>query len=129
MSDDRLDFFVRLESEVWEAMLAGDAEADRRLLSDDFFGVYPRGFEGHDEHAGHLADGPVATRYTIADARLRVLGDDTVLLAYRADYRPIVDGTPGADAAMYISSIWCRRGTTWLNVFSQDTPTTARPTP
>ena len=129
MSDDRLEFFVRLETEVWEAMFAGDPEADRRLLSDDFLGVYPRGFEGHDAHADHLAHGPVIERYTIADARLRVLADDTVLLAYRADYRPIVDGTPGADEAMYISSIWCRRGTTWLNVFSQDTPTTAPPTP
>lgn len=48
MSDDRLEFFVRLETEVWEAMVAGDAETDRRLLSDDFLVVYPRGFEGHD---------------------------------------------------------------------------------
>ena len=127
MNDDRLETFVRLETEVWEAMLAGDPEADRRLLSDDFLGVYPRGFEGHDAHAGHLAHGPLVARYTIADARLRVLADDTVLLAYRADYQPVVDGTPGADEAMYISSIWCRRGPTWLNVFSQDTPTPARP--
>lgn len=122
MSDHPLDFFVRLETEVWETLVAGDPEVGRRLLSSDFLGVYPQGFEGRTEHAAHLADGPVMESYAIGDARVVELAADLVLLAYRADYRPVVDGEPGAPATMYISSIWCRRDDAWVNVFSQDTP-------
>lgn len=122
MNDDRLDLFVRLETLVWEALVAGDPEADRRMLSDDFLGVYPDGFETRAGHVAQLAGGPVMASWSIADARLVELADDTVLLAYRADHRPIVDGVAGADATMYISSIWCDRAGEWTNVFSQDTP-------
>ena len=123
MTDDRVEHFVGLETGVWEALVAGDAAADRRLLSADFLGVYPQGFEGRIEHAAHLANGPVMAGFAITDARLVELADDTVLLAYRADYRPIAAGVQGVDETMYISSIWCHRGDEWLNVFSQDTPT------
>lgn len=47
---------------------------------------------------------------------------DTVLLAYRADYRPADGGSVGAEATTYFSSIWRRRDGGWTNVFSQDTP-------
>jgi hypothetical protein len=122
MTDDRLDRYVELETRVWEALVSGDADADRRLLSADFLGVYPQGFEGRDEHAVHLANGPIMSAYEISDARLVDLADDTVLLAYRADYRPVVEGVVGREETMYISSIWCSRGGEWSNVFSQDTP-------
>ncbi len=122
MGDARLDFFVRLETGVWDALIAGDPEADRDLLSADFLGVYPQGFEGRAEHVGHLVDGPIMASYSIADARLVELAGDTVLLAYRADYRPVAVGEPGEAETMYISSIWCRRGDEWRNIFSQDTP-------
>jgi hypothetical protein len=127
MTGDRVEHFVGLETDVWEALVAGDAAADRRLLCADFLGIYPQGFEGRTEHAAHLVDGPVMAGFAITDALLVELAHDTVLLAYRADYRPIVAGVQGVDETMYISSIWCRRGGEWLNVFSQDTPA-ARPT-
>ena len=122
MTDHTVDFFVELERDVWEALVNGDGEADRRLLSDDFVGVYPHGIEGRGAHAAHLASGPIVARYTMGDTRIRVLAADTVLLTYRADYQPIVDGVVGDEATMFVSSIWCRRETMWRNVFSQDTP-------
>lgn len=117
-----LDGLLELEYSVWDALVAGDATADACLLSDDFLGVYPSGFADRDEHAGQLHDGPTVAEYSLHDARLLAVTGDDVLLAYRAEYRRVVAGEPGPPSSEYISSLWSRRGGTWVNVFSQDTP-------
>ena len=122
MSDLTVHRFVELERAVWDALVRGDAAADAALLSDDFVGVYPDGFSGREAHAAQLAGGPTMASYEIIDARIMVLAPDTVLLAYRADYRPATAGGAGEPEAMFISSIWCERDARWVNVFSQDTP-------
>ena len=107
-----------METRVWEALVSGDAEADAALLHPNFLGVYPSGFSDRDGHSGQLADGPSVATYRIEDARVIELSPDTALLAYLAHYaRP---GSPH-EAAMYVSSIWRRDGTDWVNLFSQDT--------
>ena len=122
VGDTNLDTFIELETQVWEALRRGDGEADTRLLSDDFLGVYPSGFANRSDHAGELADGPTVAGYELHDARIMVLSDDDVLLAYRADYDPVSSGVRGARATMYVSSLWCRRASRWVNVFSHDCP-------
>jgi hypothetical protein len=114
--------FVELETQVWEALRRGDAEADTRLLSDDFLGVYPTGFADRSDHARQLADGPTVADYEIHDARIMVLSENDVLLAYRADWHALVAGERGNRESMYVSSLWCQRAGTWVNVFSQDCP-------
>jgi hypothetical protein len=47
-----LQALVELETMVWDALQRGDADADSRLLSDDFLGVYSSGFAGRSDHAG-----------------------------------------------------------------------------
>jgi len=39
-----VQFFVDLESRMWDALANCDANADHELLSADFVGVYPTGF-------------------------------------------------------------------------------------
>jgi hypothetical protein len=114
--------FVELETQVWEALRRGDAEADRRLLSEDFLGVYPTGFADRSAHAGELADGPTVADYELHDPRILKVSEDDVLLAYRADWHALVAGERGALESMYVSSLWCRRAGAWVNVFSQDCP-------
>lgn len=113
------EFFIGLESQVWDALARGDAGADRELLSADFVGVYPTGFAGRDDHSGDLSDGPTVSTYVIADARVIEVSNDAVMLSYRADYR-----RPGAHGgeAMFVSSLWAQRDGRWWNTFSQDTP-------
>ncbi len=108
-----------LEKQVWRALIDGNADADRALLSADFLGVYPTGFANRDDHVGQFADEPTMAEFKLSQEKLRVLTPDVVLLCYRADYlRPgMIDWD-----AMLISSLWERRLGVWINSFSQDTP-------
>ncbi|WP_298847708.1 nuclear transport factor 2 family protein [uncultured Ruegeria sp.] len=114
-----LNEILDLEKQVWMALVDGNANADRALLSADFLGVYPSGFANRDDHVGQFADAPTMAEFDLSDERLRVLTPDIVLLSYRADYL-----RPGAAAreTMLISSLWERTNDVWINTFSQDTP-------
>jgi hypothetical protein len=107
-----VDYFIALESQVWEAFIAGDAEADRRVLAPNFIGVYSTGFSDRDEHCEPLRKGPLARRYEIKEPRILVLSESLVMLLYLAESPP---------DRMYVSSLWQKVDSHWNNVFSQDT--------
>lgn len=117
--DDLLQQLLAAETKVWEALLAGDPAADRAALADEFLSVTPTGFLNATDHAQALAAGPTVARYRICGAHAVPVGADHGLLTYRADY--LMAGA-GAEAAMYVSSLWRREADGWINVFSQDTP-------
>lgn len=124
-----IDTFIELESHVWQALVAGDGEADRSLLAESFLGVYPTGFADRAGHAAQLEAGPTVERYEMTDARLRQVSNDAYLLSYLAGYvRPHGTGE-GQREQMYISSLWERDGDRWVNTFSQDTPVELGSTP
>jgi len=122
MYEDSVEFFVELESQVWDALAHGDASADRELLASDFVGVYATGFASRSDHADQLVDGPIVATYAISDPRLIRLTKSAVMLCYRAKYRRARRGLPGDEETMYVSSLWIERDGRWLNTFSQDTP-------
>jgi hypothetical protein len=119
MPERSTQFFVDLESKVWDGLVSGDADAEHELLSADFVGVDPSGFATRAEHADQLSRGPITTSYSIEDARLIEVSDDSVLLCYRADHQPVGSAEP---ESMFISSLWVERDGRWWNTFSQDTP-------
>lgn len=121
---ERLDQILALERGVWQALVDGDARADRAALAEDFLGVYSTGFADRADHVGQLATGPTVARFALSEARLVGLGQDRVLLAYRAEFTRV--GKHAAEA-MYVSSIWEARGGVWLNTFSQDSAVDAPP--
>lgn len=119
MDTPDVQFFVGLETRVWEALVSGDQEADRAMLSADFLGVYPTGFSDREQHVAQLRGGATMTAYTLRDARVVHVTPETVMLSYRAEYTAV--GSEREDA-MYISSLWQQRQGRWWNTFSQDTP-------
>jgi hypothetical protein len=121
VTEHDIEQFLGLETEVWEALAKGDGEADGRLLSDDFLGVYTVGFSDRAGHVAQLADGPTVSEYSLRKARLMELSHDMVLLAYRAEFRRPGEREP---ESVLISSIWQEREGRWVNIFSQDTPAT-----
>ncbi|WP_323784001.1 nuclear transport factor 2 family protein [Leisingera sp.] len=112
---------LALETKVWEALVSGDPEADGRLLSEDFLGVYPSGFSDKAGHCGQLKDGPLMARYRLSDAQLRIITARAALLSYRARY---CAAGSGQWQVMLISSLWEQGAAGWINTFSQDTPET-----
>jgi hypothetical protein len=114
-----LEHFVDLVGKVWDALVAGDQDADRTLLAEEFIGVYPTGLANRADHVGQLVDGPTVSEYSIAQPVLIAINDDAALLAYEARFRRTADAER---ETMYVSSLWCRRDGRWVNTFSQDTP-------
>lgn len=108
------------ETAVWEALRAGDQEADRALLAPDFLGVYPTGFIGRDDHVAELADGPTVAEFDILATHTMVTGQDCALIAYRVRFSSTAGGEP---LEWMVSSIWRREPDgSLVNTFSQDTP-------
>lgn len=114
------------ERAVWQALADGDAAADHAALAADFLGVYPDGFSGREDHVGQLAAGRSIATFALSDLRVMPFGPDHALIAYTACYRRVGND---AEEAMYVSSVWRRRGPGWENVFSQDTPATGHHLP
>ena len=103
--------------------MAGDPEADGRLLRDDFVGVYPSGFSDKAGHCSQLDGGPTVIDYVMSEEQVIAVTADDVLLMYRADYqRPASGSNEPETEVMYVSSLWHRSDDGhWLNIFSQDT--------
>jgi hypothetical protein len=120
-----LEDFIRLETRIWQAFTEGDPDADRRMLSEDFLGVYPTGFADRKSHVEHLIDGPKVASFALHDARMLVVSESAVILSYRAEFERPASTMVSEVQRMYVSSLWCLRDGAWLNVFSQDTPTTS----
>ncbi|MEY1555858.1 nuclear transport factor 2 family protein [Yoonia sp. R2331] len=116
--DPLKDAILAAEMQVWQALVAGDAGADAALLCDSFLGVYADGFADKAAHTGQLADGPSIKTFALHDVQVRALGVNHALIAYQADFTRI--NSKSAER-MYVSSVWERRGETWINLFSQDT--------
>ncbi|MDT8343860.1 MAG: nuclear transport factor 2 family protein [Thermohalobaculum sp.] len=114
-----LDFFLELETGVWEALAAGDGARDGAALAPDFLGVYPDGFATRDEHVAQLDGGPTVASFALSAARLIALGADHALLCYCATF---TRAGGAASERMLVSSVWRRTTEGWRNVFSQDTP-------
>lgn len=112
---------LTLEKQVWDALVAGDREADESLLTLDFLGVYPTGFATRADHSEQLAGTPQFKDFSITQARVIEINSDTRMLAYKARFRRPWPDAPTEE--MYVSSLWIRSDGAWLNRFSQDTPT------
>jgi len=110
---------IACETGVWNALVAGDQQADNAALADDFIGIYPDGFAQKDDHLGQLAHGPTVISFALSNCRVRALGKDHALFMYRADFLRAGQADP---QVMYVSSIWQRTPENWTNIFSQDTP-------
>ena len=96
-----IEDFIRLETQVWQALADGDADADGRMLSDDFLGVYPTGFADRTAHVEQLVDGPTVASFALHDARMLTVSESAVLLSYRAEFeRPT--STAGVGDAMHV---------------------------
>ena len=116
-----LNFFLGLEIQVWEALKNGDKNANSRLLSDDFLGVYETGLGSKEDHLELLRNGPIISCYEIGSSQLIQLGPEIASLTYSATATFLRNEGKDTQVLLYITSIWARRLNKWVNIFSQDT--------
>jgi hypothetical protein len=116
-----LNFFLGLEIQVWEALKNGDKNANSRLLSDDFLGVYETGLGSKEDHLELLRNGPIISCYEIGSSQLIQLGPEISSLTYSATAKFLRNEGEDTQVLLYITSIWARRLNKWVNIFSQDT--------
>ncbi|MGR3661692.1 MAG: DUF4440 domain-containing protein [Paracoccaceae bacterium] len=113
------DTLLKYETYVWNALVAGDRNADATALHDSFLGVYPSGFATKAEHVNQLDQGGTMASFTLSQIKARPLGPDHALLSYRAVFNRSAKAAP---ETMFVSSIWQNTTGRWVNIFSQDTP-------
>jgi hypothetical protein len=116
-----LNFFLGLEIQVWEALKNGDKNANSKLLSDDFLGVYETGSGSKEDHLELLRNGPIISCYEIGSSQLIQLGPEIASLTYSATATFLRNEGEDTQVLLYITSIWARRLNKWVNIFSQDT--------
>lgn len=110
---------TQFETDVWDVLVNGDRDADEKALHENFLGVYTDGFAGKQDHVAQLADGPTVQAYDLSDLAARPLGTEHALLSYKVQF---LRASRSIFEVMYVSSIWQREGSGWVNIFSQDTP-------
>ena len=122
--NERHEHVLQLETAVWNALVKGDAEADRRALHPAFFGVYKDGFSDRAGHVGQLDKGPTVARFRLSDVHVGFLGNEHAVISYRANFQRInqIDAEE-----MFVTSIWQRDEKGWVNILSQDTPSATNP--
>lgn len=85
-TDPLIAELTQAETQVWEALVAGDPVADGAALCADFLGVYPDGFAGRSDHMEALSRGPTVSRYALSDFRAMRFGPDFAMLSYREEF-------------------------------------------
>jgi len=121
VTSDLLETLQACERSVWSALVSGDQNADQHALHAGFLGVYSDGFASKADHVAQLEHGPTIAEYSLSDFQMRALGTGHALLSYKAEF---LRTSAQVSETMYVSSIWQRAGEGWVNIFSQDTPST-----
>jgi uncharacterized protein (TIGR02246 family) len=111
------DELIGLEKRYWQAIKDNDFETALSLTDDPCIVTGPQGMASIDRNK--FRDMMQAANYTIddvyigPDVEMKLLGDDTAVLAYNVHERLTVDGkSVTLDAAD--SSTWVRRDGKWL---------------
>jgi hypothetical protein len=107
---------IALEEAVWEDLAAGDREAMRARMTDDFIilGGSLGFIVGADEW---LALAPGATcemeSWSIDPPRVTVLSPTSAMLTYRNQVTMACDGEPSAETEASSTTVWVQRDGEW----------------
>jgi hypothetical protein len=119
------DEVLSLERRYWQSLQDKDVAGALALTDDPCLITGAQGVRlvDHESYAAMMGEAAwTIDRFDIADdAEVRVLGDDTAILAYTVREELTVDGAPvtveAADA-----STWVRRGEHWVCALHSESP-------
>jgi ketosteroid isomerase-like protein len=106
---------IALEKAVWEDLAAGDSEAMRARMTDDFVLAGPPGFVvGADEWMAQMSGNTCEMESWSIDApQVTVLSPTSAFLTYRNEATMACDGQPMAESEGFSTTVWVLRDGEW----------------
>ncbi len=109
-----------LVRQTWEAAKTRDAAAKRRLLADDALDVGEWGIWDKERSAESVATlekhpGVELSAYSLSDWTFRRASDDVIVVCFKAEMTSVSNGQQQF-SVQYASTVWVRRGNTWLRL-------------
>jgi len=117
---------VSKEREGLDALKTGDLERFGNLTADEAVMVDAQGPATKAQVLKNVA-GFTLTEYSMEDVRFVPVSASTGLITYKITEKGVSHGKEFA-AQAYVSSVWTKRGTKWVCLFSQETAV-RRPVP
>jgi len=108
---------MALEKSAWEAWKTKDAKFWDGFLSDKYVGAGPNGKIGKADSIKMMGDDKTEVKsYAMSDEQMQMLGNDAVLLTYKADQDFTENGKPGPKN-VWAASVFVREGDKWKNAY------------
>ena len=120
-AEGQLDTLLALEKRVWEAAKKKDADALRRLCTQDYVAILSDGSQLTLNEFCMVFPLFEIQSYSLSDAQVIALGPDAAILLYKAKSETVILGEKEREQTQH-SSTWVRRNGEWRNVFYQETP-------
>jgi len=104
-----------LEKSAWEAYKNKQADAFKKLLSKDYYGVYAEGIKNLDREVADMANTDLR-EYSLADMKVVFPSTDVAVITYKTTIQQTSDGKD-MSGTYNSGSIWVKKGGKWLEVF------------
>ena len=106
---------THLETSAWEAYKNKQADAFKKLMSEDYCGEYAEGIKDLDREVADMAKTDLRD-YSLADMKVVFPSAEVAVITYKATIQQTSEGKDMSDT--YNSgSIWVKKGGKWLEVF------------
>jgi hypothetical protein len=120
MAPPTLDDISAKEKAAWDGFKRKDADAFKKYLLPDYFGVTATGVEDTAQSLAAMKDTELSD-VTFGDWKLTAIDKDAVLLTYTATVKATYKGKPVPNGPYYEASAYVNRNGEWLNIYYQET--------
>jgi hypothetical protein len=106
---------THLETSAWEAYKNKQADAFKKLMSEDYCGEYAEGIKNLDREVADMAKTDLRD-YSLADMKVVFPSADVAVITYKATIQQTSEGKD-LSGTYNSGSIWVKKGGKWLEVF------------
>ena len=119
---------IAKEKAAWDAFKQRDADAFKKSLAPDYYGVTATGVSDIAASVASMKDTEL-TEFTLTDWKMTTIDKDAVLLTYTATQKGSYKGKPLPAGPYYEASAYVNRNGEWQNVYYQETLKQEMPNP
>jgi len=106
---------THLETSAWEAYKNKQADAFKKLMSEDYCGEYAEGIKNLDREVADMAKTDLRD-YSLADMKVVFPSADVAVITYKSTIQQTSEGKD-MSGTYNSGSIWVKKGGKWLEVF------------